>query len=76
MDCNSDGHQCLLGFHATGMHCLMMGACHKLLAGCKFEVWEAWNGQQRNLGTVMMRVGVEEVKQEFLGVQWGYRTTV
>ena len=35
----------------TGMHCILVGAFHRLLAGCKCEVWEAWNGPQCNGGT-------------------------
>ena len=30
----------------TGMHCILVGACHRLLAGCKCKVREAWNGPQ------------------------------
>ena len=40
----------------TGMHCILVGACHRLLAGCKCEVREAWNGPQSNGGTESWRV--------------------
>ena len=45
----------------TGMRCLLVSACHRLLAGRKYEVQEAWNGPQCNEGTVMTTVGGEEV---------------
>ena len=46
----------VLDFNATELHCLLVGGTDYWQG-----VWEAWNGQQRNRGTVMMRVGVEEV---------------
>ena len=60
----------------TGMHSILVGAFHRLLAGCKCEVREGWNGLQCNRGTVLMRVGLEDLEQEFTGVQRGCRTKV
>ena len=41
----------------TGVYCILVGAWHRLLAGCKCEVREAWNGsvteaQSRDKGRV------------------------
>ena len=45
----------------TGMHCILVGACHRLLAGCKCEVQEAWNGRSVTEAQSHDEVKVEEV---------------
>ena len=52
----------------TGMHCILVGACHKLLAGCKCEVREAWMACSVTEAQSHDEGRVEEVWLEFRGV--------